>query len=172
MAAKVPVLAEQAVKRASLIEYSQVLIAVFRSPGIGELRISGSCATRADPIGYAVGRQSIIIPADITLARGCTCESVSIVGTQPAISPAVWRYPALVGTELAVSTIISFWGFVGQHEGLSCFSVSFIYIRAAIGEVLANTFGTQAQNSGNQIGFPATELAPGELLIQSVSVSP
>jgi len=82
----VPVLAEQAIKGAGLIEYSQVLITIFSSPRIGELRVASPGSTGTDPVSYAVGRQSIIVPADIAPLSSSTHQSIFPVDAQSAIA--------------------------------------------------------------------------------------
>jgi len=84
-----PVLAEQAIKGAGLIEDGQVLIAILSFPGIGKLGVTSPGSAGTDPISYAVGGQGIIIPADITFAGRGTDKSISPVDAQSAIAPAI-----------------------------------------------------------------------------------
>jgi len=77
----VPVLAEQAIKGAGLIKDSQVLISTLSSSGIGKLRVTSPGSTGTDPISYAVGGQSIIVPTDIAFAGVGTFKPILCVGT-------------------------------------------------------------------------------------------
>jgi len=85
----VPVLTEQAIKGASLIENGQILIAIFSSTRVGKAGITSPGSTGTDPIGDTISRQGIIIPADVALAGGGTFKPIFLVGAQPAIAPAV-----------------------------------------------------------------------------------
>jgi len=104
----VPVLAEQAIKGTSLIEDSQVLVAVFSSMGIGKLRVTGSSATRTDPIGYAVGGQGIVIPADIAFPGGGTDKSIFSVGAQSTVAPAICGNTAFIDAKLTYKPSLTF----------------------------------------------------------------
>jgi hypothetical protein len=61
----VPILAKQAIERASLIENSQIFVTIFGSIAIGKLGIASACPTGTHPICYTVSGQGVIIPADI-----------------------------------------------------------------------------------------------------------
>ena len=102
-----PVLTEQAIKGASLIEDGQVLIAIFSSSRIGKLGVTSPGATGTDPISYAVGGQGIIVPADISLLSRGTDQSIFPVGTQSAIAPAIWGDTALISTKLTATSFFS-----------------------------------------------------------------
>jgi len=103
----VPVLAEQAIKGASLIEDSQVLVAAFSSLRIGKLRVTGSSATGTNPIGHAVGGQGIIIPTDVAFPGGGTDESIFSVGAQSTIAPAICGNTAFIGAKLAYKSALT-----------------------------------------------------------------
>jgi hypothetical protein len=64
-----PVLAEQAVECASMIENSQVFITIFRAPGIRKFRESSARAARTDPIGHTIRGQRVIVPGKVALLR-------------------------------------------------------------------------------------------------------
>jgi hypothetical protein len=57
-----PVLTEQAVKCAPVIENSQVFVTIFRASRIGISRESGTRAARTDPISHTIRGQRIIVP--------------------------------------------------------------------------------------------------------------
>ena len=103
----VPVLTEQAIKGASLIEDSQVFVAVFGSLRIGKLGIPGSSSTGTDPIRYAVGGQGIIIPTDIAFAGGRTDKPVPSVNAESAIAHTIWRDTASINAKLAFKTCLT-----------------------------------------------------------------
>jgi len=84
----VPVLAEETVKRTSLIEDSQIFVAVFGAPRVGKLRVASASSARTDPISHTIGGQSIVIPADVSLFRSGTDKLIPLVGTKTAVSPA------------------------------------------------------------------------------------
>ncbi len=102
-----PVLAEQAVKGAGLIEDSQVLVAIFGSLRIGKPRVTSSRSARTNPIGYAVGRQGIIVPTDIAFSYGGTDKSVFSVGAQSTIAPAVCGNTAFIGAKLTYKSSLT-----------------------------------------------------------------
>jgi hypothetical protein len=62
-----PVLAEKAVEGASVIEDSKVFKSIFRTITMGIMGISSTHPARTDPICYAIGWETIIIPTDISL---------------------------------------------------------------------------------------------------------
>jgi len=64
-----PVLAEQAVECAPVIENSQVFITVFRASRIRVFREPGTCAARTDPISHTIRGQRVIIPGKEALFR-------------------------------------------------------------------------------------------------------
>ena len=82
-----PVLTKQAVKRAAVIEDGKVLETKFRTRTVSIGGIPRSCSTRADPIGHTVGRQPIIIPADIAFSDGHALKLPFPMGPQAAITP-------------------------------------------------------------------------------------
>jgi hypothetical protein len=114
----VPVLAEQAIKRASLIEDSQVLIAVFSSSRIGEPRITSPGSTRTDPVSYAVGGQGIVIPADIAFHSRGTDKFISFVEAQSAIAPFPKCHTTLINAKMTAMPLSCFGGLIGQVKWL------------------------------------------------------
>jgi len=122
----VPVLAEQTIKGASLIEDGQVLIAIFGSWRTGKLRVASPGSTRANPIGYTVGGQGIIIPADVAFPGSGTDKSIFSVGAQPAVAPAIWGDTACIGTKLTFDSPLSSWRLSREAKRPSCRIVSFL----------------------------------------------
>jgi len=102
----VPVLAEETVKGAGLIEDGQVFIAVFGAGGVGKLRVASAGAAGADPISHAVGGQVVIVPADVSLLGGGADELISLISAQTTVSPATRRDAALIGAELAAGSCL------------------------------------------------------------------
>jgi hypothetical protein len=91
-----PVLAEQTVECASVIENSQVFIAVFRATGIREFRESSARAARTDPIGHTIRGQRVIIPGKIALL-GKRCDLCTfLILPHSAIARIPFSYRALV----------------------------------------------------------------------------
>jgi len=76
----VPVLAEKAIKGTGLIEDSQILVTILSALGVGKLRVTNPGPAGTDPISHTVGRQGIIIPTDIALARRGTSKPAFPVG--------------------------------------------------------------------------------------------
>jgi hypothetical protein len=62
-----PVLAEETVEGAPVIEDGKVFKSIFRTISIGILGISSTGSARTNPICYTIGWETIIIPADISL---------------------------------------------------------------------------------------------------------
>jgi hypothetical protein len=82
-----PVLTEQAVKRAPVIEDGKVLETKFRTGTVSIGGIPRSCPARADPIGHTIGRQPIVIPADTAFSGGYALKLPILMGPQAAIAP-------------------------------------------------------------------------------------
>ena len=106
----VPVLTEQAIKGASLIEDSQVLIAIFSFSRIGKLRVTNPGSARTNPISYAVGGQGIIVPADITFLSGGTRKFVFLVAAQSAIALFPGCKATLINTKVTGTPVFSLGG--------------------------------------------------------------
>jgi len=135
----VPVLAKQAIKRAGLIEDSQVLVAMFSSLGIGKLRVASSSAARTDPIGYAVGGQGIVVPTDVAFAGGGTDKSVPCVGAQSTIAPAICGNTAFIGAKLAYKSSLTLGRLLRQVEWSSRCAVSFLNKGEGLAKVSSDT---------------------------------
>ncbi len=121
-----PVLAKQAIKGASLIEDSQVLVAMFSSLGIGKPRVTSSSATRTDPIGYAVGGQGVIIPTDVAFPGGGTHKSIFSVDAQSTIAPAICGNTAFIGAKLAFKSSLTLGRLLRKVKWSSRCAVSFL----------------------------------------------
>jgi len=96
-----PVLAEQTIKGTGLIKDSQVLIAIFSSSGIGKLRVTSPGSSGTDPISHAVGRQNIIVPANIAFLSSSTHQFIFLVDAQSAIALFSGGYTTLISTKVA-----------------------------------------------------------------------
>ncbi|GAF95795.1 unnamed protein product, partial [marine sediment metagenome] len=107
MLLEAPILAEKAIQRAGLIEDSQVIVALFRPLGVGEIRIAGGAGGRADPVGHAVGRQRIVIPL---YGRGVSVSSrepVSLIGPNRAVTELAWGDSASIRAVSAMLPALS-----------------------------------------------------------------
>ena len=135
----VPVLAEQAIKGTSLIEDSQVLVAMFSSLGIGKPRVTGSSATRTDPIGYAVGGQGIVIPADVAFPGGGTDKSIFSVGAQSTVAPAICGNTAFIGAKLAFKSSLTLGRLLRKVKWSSRCAVSFLNKGENLAKVSSDT---------------------------------
>ena len=122
----VPVLAEQAIKGASLIEDCQVLVAMFSSLGIGKPRVTSSSTTRTHPVGYAVGGQGIVVPTDVAFPGGGTDKSIFRVGTQSTVAPAICGNTAFIGAKLAFKSSLKPGRLLGEVKRSSRCAVSFL----------------------------------------------
>jgi len=91
-----PVLAEEAVEGASLIKDSQILIAIFSPGAMSEFWISNSSASGANPIGYTVSGEGVIIPTHIAFLGSDTLKLVIFIGAQSAIAYPIRRDGALI----------------------------------------------------------------------------
>ena len=96
-----PVLAEETIKGASLIEDSQVFVAILSPFRIGKPGIASASSTRTDPISYTVGGQGIIVPTDVTLGGSGTYKFILPVDAQSTVASTICRNAALVGTNTA-----------------------------------------------------------------------
>jgi len=119
-----PVLTEQTVEGASLIEHRQVLVTIFRSRGIGKIRVTTSAASGTDPVGDAIGRERIIVPVQVTLLGTAADDVATLFPADSAIS-----YLALLdltAVDAKVTTLLAlFSGRLGwQIEGFSALSVN------------------------------------------------
>ena len=91
-----PVLAEQAVKRACLKENGKVLVSIFRSSRIRIFRISGSASSGTYPVGNAVCRKGVMIPGEFALLRRYTGEFPVYICPEAAIAYSPFRNPAFI----------------------------------------------------------------------------
>ena len=114
-----PVLTEQAIEGTSLIENRQVLVTIFRSRGVREIRMSTSAASGTDPVGDAIGGEGIIIPVQVTLLGTAADDVATLFPAYSAISNAALFDLASVDTK--VTTPVTFFsGRLGwQIEGFS-----------------------------------------------------
>ena len=103
-----PVLAEKTVKSAGLIEYGQVLIAIFRAVSQGEFGEAAASASRADPVGNAVSGKRVKIPGYVRPFRPATFEFILAILPYPTITPFAGAYPAGIDADRARN---SFWIF-------------------------------------------------------------
>ena len=119
-----PVLTEQTVEGASLIEHRQVLVTIFRSRGIGKIRVITSAASGTDPGGDAIGGKRIIIPVQISLLRTAADDLTTLFPADSAISNVALFDLTAVDTE--ITTLVTFLsGRLGwQIEGLSALPVN------------------------------------------------
>ncbi len=58
-----PVLAKKAIEGATVVKDCQILIAMFRTRGIGKIRVTGSGTPRANPVSDTIRGKRIIVPA-------------------------------------------------------------------------------------------------------------
>jgi len=82
-----PVLTEQTVKRAAVIEDGKVFKTKFRARTVSIGGIPRSCSARADPISHTIGRKPVVIPTDIAFSDGNALELPFPMGPQAAITP-------------------------------------------------------------------------------------
>ena len=80
---KMPVLTEETVKRAGLVEDRQIFVAVLWTSLVGEEGIAGPGSTWADPVSDTIGGEGIIIPTQVPL---CGCGSQKLAVLHPARS--------------------------------------------------------------------------------------
>jgi len=80
-----PVLAEETIKGTPMIEDCEILESKFWAPDMGELRITRSHSSGTNPVGHTVRGQTVMVPADTSLAFGCSLEASVFVNPQAAI---------------------------------------------------------------------------------------
>jgi hypothetical protein len=137
-----PVLAKQAIEGTSLIENSQIFIAIFRTGRIGKLRIASSCPAGADPICYAISGHMVIIPTNIGMVRCGSLELVCFPRAQPTVAPAPGGKAAFVYTNLASPPCFALRVMNGEIEPTPSLAMSSFYIRKYGDKVLPNTIET------------------------------
>jgi hypothetical protein len=99
-----PVLTEQAVKGAPVIEDGKVFETNFRTETVSIRGIPRSCSARADPIGHTISRKPIIIPTDIAFFDGNALEHPFLTGPQAAITPSSFWDLTTIETNLTVQS--------------------------------------------------------------------
>jgi len=104
----VPILAEEAIEGTGLVENSQVFVAIFRSLSISKIGITCPHSPGADPIGYAVGGQRVIIPTNVPLISTGTDESTLPVLTQSTVAFSTLPDKALIEAKAALFSPIIF----------------------------------------------------------------
>jgi len=80
-----PVLAEETIKGTPMIEDCEILESKFWAPDMGELRITRSHPSRADPVGYTVRGQTVMVPTDTALSFGCSPKAPVLVHPQTTV---------------------------------------------------------------------------------------
>ena len=118
---------------------------MFGPLGIGKLGVTSSSATRTNPIGYAVGGQGIVIPADIALTGGGADESIFSVGAQSAVAPAICGNTAFIGAKLAFKSFLALGRLLRKAKWSSRCAVSFFNKGENLAEVSAYAIQAQPQ---------------------------
>jgi hypothetical protein len=96
-----PILAEKAVKGASVIKNRKILKTIFWTGAIGKLWIPSARSTWTDPIGHTIGGESIIIPTDISLCGGDSLKDSLFLSPETAIAPAPFWNLTPIDADLA-----------------------------------------------------------------------
>jgi hypothetical protein len=113
--AALPVLAEQAVKRAAVIENRQIVITVLQDGRVAELRKS-LAGCRANPIGNTVGGQRIEVVAGLAPPRVHSGSMAGIVPVQAAGARPARRDLTLIQAKAAGKSLRVSKGRLGKFE--------------------------------------------------------
>ena len=116
--AVVPVLTEEAIEGAGLIEDGQVLISIFRPLPVGESGIAGPRSPGADPVGNAIGGQGVVVPADIPHPGAGPGDPAPPVCAQPAVASLARADDAFIDAKTAAFPSPIPGGLWRQGEGL------------------------------------------------------
>jgi hypothetical protein len=95
-----PVLTEKTVKGAAVIENRKVSKPVFWTGAVSERWISSTRSPWTDPIGNTIGRQAIIIPADVSLGGRDSVEVSFLLSPQATVAPTFRWDLASIDTDL------------------------------------------------------------------------
>jgi len=154
--AVVPVLAEQAIEGAGLIEDSQVFIAIFRPIPIGEIGVTDPAPAGANPISDAIGGQGVMIPANIALFSAGPDKPTPDIVAQTAVAFPPRANEALVDTKITLFPRFILRRLCRQTEGLPRLSVHCLDKGPELGEIGAQAIGTKLHRLGNEQRLPAT----------------
>jgi len=154
-----PVLAKQAVKRASPVEHGQVHIAMFSPALVCPFGVTGTATSCAHPISYAVGWQGVVIPRNRGFLGHTTDQMSIFISPHTAIAPLTDRDFALVLTERTPNTLRPGRREAGKAKPFATSGVNFLQLgqKTVIG--LANTLGAKRQYFSCFFADPATFLA-------------
>ena len=141
----VPVLAKEAIEGAGLIENSEVVISELRTTAIGELGISGTGASRTDPIGNTIGGQRVMIPRDIAPLPHGAAELAADVDPEPTIAPACLEDATFIDANAAAQSFFFPRRLFGQAKPLSLLMVNPFHSRAKLSKVILYALSAQPQ---------------------------
>jgi hypothetical protein len=143
-----PILAKEAIEGTGLIEDGQILVAVFRTPGIGETWISRGRSSGTNPIAHTVGWKAIIIPSQVPLLRRNPLQDPSSIASHATVSLLPVGNPTFVGTDPAGDPLGVSRRFQGQTKGAPRSPMRFFDLRNHIIEVVSNTMEAKLQGLG------------------------
>jgi hypothetical protein len=155
----VPILAEEAIEGTGLVENSQVLVAIFRSLSISKIGVTCPYPPGADPIGYAVGGQRVIIPTSVPLIGTGPDESGLPVLPHPTVAFSTLPDKALIEAKAALFSPSIFGRRWRQIEGVSRLKVRLLDIGHSSFNIGTNTIGAKLKNLGDKKRLLATSLA-------------
>jgi len=148
--AVVPVLAEQAIERAGLVEHSQVLIAKLRPLAVTELGIASPTAPGTDPVSNTVGGQGVVIPANITFISTGSSQIAVLVIAKPTIAPIPRSHMTFVEAELTGDPSLMLRWFSREMKRLPCLTVGLGNGWLKPGVAAAQAIWTQAEAAADQ----------------------
>ena len=115
--AVLPVLTEQAVEGACLIEDGQVFISELRSLAVAEIRVTHFGSGGADPISHTISGEGVIIPANIAAVGSGATQRLALIGSQSAVARTSGRDAALIDAKSAVHSFFVVWWLGWEAEG-------------------------------------------------------
>lgn len=154
-----PVLAEQAIERAGLIKYGQILKTIFRPIPIGEIRVAGPGPAGADPIGNAIGGQGIVIPAHIAFFRASPQKPAFAILAQATVAFSTGADETLVDTKIALLPRFILGGLCREMKRLSRLPMHRLNKGQELEEIGAKAIGAKLNRLGNEVRLPAATTA-------------
>jgi hypothetical protein len=135
----VPVLAEQTIEGAGLVEHGQVLIAVFWAVAVSKFWIARPSPTGTDPIRHTIGGQAVVIPTDVGSIRRGTLEPIRFIETKSTKASALWGQAAFIYTNTALGASFRGRRTSREVEYVPSLVVSLLYLGQNCSEVLPDT---------------------------------
>ena len=144
-------MAIKAVEVAGFKENGQVVETHFRAAIMGEPGISRAGASRADPVGNAVGRERIVVKGDKGARAAIGSHARFAAVSHPAVPFLILAGPAAQKAEFAVDSFRIGCRTDRQAEHLSGFGVNLFDSAPALVRPVSDARGANSNAAGNVI---------------------